>query len=332
MDILRHIPLGTYVESPRSWLHRLDARVKMIWLISLILSPILATSLWRLGLVAALILITATALPWRLWWRPCGALLLAGSLMLTLTALSPDALGVDPAPQRQDARDPDYGWVIRTTSHSTSSPASETEPRPAPQSEGGSPLVGSLPQPTAYRYEVFSQRLGGMTLRLSRRSLALAVRVGTLVFTLFYVSTLFLLTTAPEEITAGLASLAAPLQRFGIPVAEITLTTTLSLRFLPLVVEEGQNLIRAVRTRDVDWQGLGFRGGVQMVVALVDRLLENLLLRAAQTAQAMQVRGYIGPDHPLPWAPPRLHLWDYGVLALVPCFWYLRLTLFSSLG
>ena len=114
------------------------------------------------------------------------------------------------------------------------------------------------------------------------RSLDLGIRIGTLLFTLIYGTNLYLLTTAPEEITLALESLMKPLRWFRLPVTEIALTVTLSLRFIPLVLEEVQNLVRSVQTRAINWKKLGFRGSAQVWLMVVERLLENLLLRAEQ--------------------------------------------------
>jgi energy-coupling factor transport system permease protein len=142
---------------------------------------------------------------------------------------------------------------------------------------------------------------------VTRRSLDLAIRVSTLLFTVIYSSTLFLLTTAPEEITAGLESLMRPLRRMGVPVTEITLTLTLSLRFIPLVLEEVQNLVRSVYTRAINWKKLGIRKSLQVWLLVAERLLENLLLRAEQIASAMLVRGFTSPnEHRVQWHQLRL--------------------------
>lgn len=84
--------------------------------------------------------------------------------------------------------------------------------------------------------------------------------MGTWLFTLIYGTTLYLLTTAPEEITVAIEVLLQPLKRWRIPITEVTLTLTLALRFMPLVLEEIQNLIRAIRTRAINWKKLGVRG------------------------------------------------------------------------
>ena len=66
MDLLKSLPIGLYLEKPLTWLHKLDSRVKLAWLMSLIVSPLLANPYWRLFLVGFLLIITWSAsIPWR---------------------------------------------------------------------------------------------------------------------------------------------------------------------------------------------------------------------------------------------------------------------------
>ncbi|MFM9156557.1 MAG: CbiQ family ECF transporter T component, partial [Dolichospermum sp.] len=134
--------------------------------------------------------------------------------------------------------------------------------------------------------------------------------------TLIYSTNLYLLTTAPEEITSGMESLMQPLRRFNIPVTELTLTLTLSLRFIPLVLEEIQNLVRSVMTRAINWKKLGVNGGAKVWLIVTERLLENLLLRAEQMANAMMVRGFTSPnEHRVRWQELKLRLGDWLAIA-----------------
>ena len=161
---------------------------------------------------------------------------------------------------------------------------------------------------------------------MTRRSLELAIYLSTLVFTLLFSTNLFLLTTAPEAITAGLEDLMSPLRRFNVPVTELALTLTLSLRFLPLVLEEIQNLVRSIQTRAIDWRKLGFWGGVKTGLIVVDRLLENLLLRAEQISGAMAVRGFTTPDtHRVLWHESKLRKLDWLALAIAIGLWGVRI-------
>ncbi|MEO0803108.1 MAG: CbiQ family ECF transporter T component [Cyanobacteria bacterium J06642_2] len=326
MDILRYVPLGIYLESPVTWLHQLDARVKLAWLLSILLSPVLAAGAWRLGIVAFLIGLTVTAgLPLRVWVRQIGLVLALALLTAGATAIAPEALGVAPAPQRQGTDVAAYGLLSAASETVTSESARAeeiAELRAYDWSEFG--------REQSYQYIVVQAPfglLGRAPIQISRRTLTLGIRLGTLIFTLLYSSTLFLLVTAPEELAESLAVMGRPLQRWGVPVSELVLTLTLALRFLPLVLEEVQNLIRAIRTRDIRWQALGLRGSAGVVLGAIERLLANLLLRAEQTAAAMQVRGYEGPERLVAWHVFRLRRRDLLVLGLLPLFWLCRITL-----
>ncbi|HEY9634192.1 MAG TPA: CbiQ family ECF transporter T component [Coleofasciculaceae cyanobacterium] len=290
MDLLRSLPLGLYLEQPVTWLHHLDSRVKFFWLMSFLAAPLLANPYCRVALVALLILLTlSAAIPLRVWRQQMGWLLMVSFFVLIVALFAPDGMNV---------------------SHQPRVPADNL----------------ALPQPTDYRYVLFPFNKGLLNLTITRRSLDLAIRVSTLLFTVVYSSTLYLLTTAPEEITAGLESLMRPLRRLNVPVTEIALTLTLSLRFIPLVLEEVQNLIRSVRTRAINWQKLGIRKSLQVWLMIAERLLENLLLRAEQIASAMTVRGFTSPnEHRVQWHQLRLHWGDWVALGSLLVFWGARL-------
>ena len=285
MDLLRSLPIGLYLEKPVSWLHRLDPKVKLAWLMSFLISPLLANPWWRIGLVLLLIAFTfLAAVPLRVWRQQLGWLLPLCILVFIITCVAPDGLAVDYQPRLPEGK-------------------------------------LDFPQPGAYEYVIFEKA----RVTITRRSLDVAIRISTLIFTLIYSTNLYLLTTAPEEITAGLEDLMQPLRRFNVPVTEIVLTLTLSLRFIPLVLEEVQNLARSVRTRAINWKKLGIRKSLQVWLMVAERLLENLLLRAEQIALAMDVRGFTSPNqHRVQWHHLRLRVYDWVALACLLFFWWAR--------
>ena len=65
----------------------------------------------------------------------------------------------------------------------------------------------------------------------------------------------------------------------------------LALRFLPLVQEELQNLLRALASRAVSFRQLGIKSSLALILSVGERLLNNILLRAEQGAEAFLVRG-----------------------------------------
>ncbi|MBW4615120.1 MAG: energy-coupling factor transporter transmembrane protein EcfT [Desmonostoc vinosum HA7617-LM4] len=302
MDLLRSLPLGLYLEQPQTWLHKIDPRVKFAWLMSFLTSYSFANNYWRVLLVILLIVATLIArIPLRVWRQQMGWLLLLSFFVLAIAAITPDALGVDYQP-----RLPANEQII-------------TQPATTKTNNVVPKLAGDNKK---YSYVLFHQG----PVRVTRRSLDLAISISTIIFTLIYSTNLYLLTTAPEEITSGIESLMQPLRRLKLPVTEIALTLTLSLRFIPLVLEEVQNLVRSVMTRAINWKKLGFKGAIKVWMIVAERLLENLLLRADQMANAMMVRGFTSPNqHRVQWHDLRLKARDWLAIALLILFWGVRL-------
>nr|WP_272147321.1 CbiQ family ECF transporter T component [Spirulina subsalsa] len=300
MDLLRSLPIGLYLEQPVTWLHHLDPRVKLGWLMTFLLAPILANNACRIALVGLLIILTLTArIPWRAWKQQMGWLLIVAGLAFVITCIFDDGLALTSQPRLIGAELSD----ITATGYQ----------------------FGDYRdiQPTPYDYVVLS--VGRIT--VTRHSLDLATRFTTLLFTLVYSTSLYLLVTAPEEITTGLEQLLDPLNRFKIPITEILLTLTLALRFIPLVLEEVQNLTRSVRTRAINWKKIGLKQTIQIWLVVAERLIENLLLRAEQIALAMNVRGFTAPnEHRVQWHRLQLRWGDGVAIALLILLWWARLT------
>jgi energy-coupling factor transport system permease protein len=277
MDLLRSLPLGLYLEQPVTWLHRLDPRVKLAWLIGFLLMTIWANVLGRFALMGLLIAIAfAARIPWRALKQQLGFVLLFGGLLFLVALLIPDSTTTLQQPR----------WPEE-------------------------PAVKG-----AYKFVLFQFDQGWLHLKITRKSLDLGIYSGTLLFTLIYSATIFLLTTAPEEVAAGLEKLMQPLKMFKVPVTEIALTLTLALRFIPLVLEEIQNLVRSIATRGINWKKLGLRNQFKVWMIVAEKFLENLLMRAEQIAIAMQLRGFSTPqDQQVEWLQLRMGTAD--VLALV---------------
>ncbi|MFM6308283.1 MAG: energy-coupling factor transporter transmembrane component T family protein [Dolichospermum sp.] len=304
MDLLRSLPIGLYLEEPQTWLHKLDPRVKLIWLLSFLSSYVFANNYWRVLLVLLLIILTLLAkIPLRVWRQQMGWLLVLSLMVLAIGAISPDGLGMN-----YQSRLPRNEQIITQASTDKNT---QVTPKIADSNK-------------QYSYVLFHRGF----VKISRRSWDLAISLSTIVFTLIYSTNLYLLTTSPEEITSGMESLMQPLRRLNIPVTEITLTLTLSLRFIPLVLEEIQNLVRSVMTRAINWKKLGLKGGAKVWLIVTERLLKNLLLRAEQMANAMMVRGFTSPnEHQVKWQELTLKIADWLAIASLMIFWVMRIAL-----
>ncbi len=260
MDWLRQVPMGQYVDGSTGWLRRLDPRLKLAWSLVFLLTPVLAGPLWRVGLVVALVLITfGSGLARSLWWR---SVLLLTALAVVVGLLSMFLPAVDP-PAAFPLRNP------------AELPGLETE---------GPLQLGGL-------------QLGPLV--VDRASALLGLRTSTLIFTVIHSVNLMLITTPPEDLVWALSWCLAPLKWLGCPVERLGFQLLLALRFLPLVQEELQNLLRSLASRAVNLRQLGFKAGFGLVLAVGERLLANILLRAEQGADALVARGgrILGPSY-----------------------------------
>ena len=261
MDWLRKIPIGQYVAGNSGWLRNLDPRLKMGWVVMFLLTPVLAGPTWRIGLVVALCSLTLfSRLPLRVWWR-------SFCLVLTLATL--------------------VGFLAMLL--------------PTGETSGAFSVRSSYELPNAFvvgpSWNLFKfgpLHLGPIVLGplvVDRRSAELALNTSTLIFTVIHSVNLMLLTTSPEDLVWTMRWFMSPLLILGVPVDRISFQLLLSLRFLPLVQEEFQNLVRSLAIRAVNIRKLGLKITLGLVLSVAERLLANILLRAEQGADALVARG-----------------------------------------
>ena len=147
---------------------------------------------------------------------------------------------------------------------------------PAALALGPQKLADALPQGPSW--VVFE--LGPLS--VDRASLLLGLRTSTLIFTVIHSVNLVLISTPPEDLVWALSWWLAPLNRLGLPMDRLGFQLLLALRFLPLVQEELQNLLRSLASRAVNLRRSGFKASFGLVLAVGERLLANILLRAEQ--------------------------------------------------
>ncbi len=109
-------------------------------------------------------------------------------------------------------------------------------------------------------------------------------------------SGLLTFTTTPIELSDALESLLSPLRRFGVPVHEFAMMMTIALRFIPVLLEEADKIVKAQRSRGGDFRSGSLRRRLNSIIAVVVPLLYNALKRADDLAIAMEARAYVGGE------------------------------------
>lgn len=113
------------------------------------------------------------------------------------------------------------------------------------------------------------------------------------VFLVLYPCSLLLtMTTSPVALVEGLSMLLAPLRWVWLPVDDFALMTLLALRFLPTLVEEAAQLVRAQTARGASFNTGPPGARVQSLLALLVPFLRSTLRRASDLGTALEARGY----------------------------------------
>ncbi|KAK6122641.1 hypothetical protein DH2020_043617 [Rehmannia glutinosa] len=153
-------PIAQYISSPTTFLHRVDPRIKMAWLLALVILPARSDVKIRLGVVTYLALLSIWIQPTEVWKDQLGRVTLLCGILFVLLGLSTDS-----APSLLSSRSPPHS-------------------------------VTGLPSPPAsfegYKYVIM--KLG--PLQLTRKGLSAASTAACLTFTLAFSLRWFILPLA----------------------------------------------------------------------------------------------------------------------------------------
>ncbi|QWT17737.1 energy-coupling factor transporter transmembrane protein EcfT [Collinsella sp. zg1085] len=133
-------------------------------------------------------------------------------------------------------------------------------------------------------------QLGILHLHLSGLTAAFMYTVRFLMLLLAGIT--FMLTTTPTAICNALERLLSPLARIGVPVQQLALMLSITLRFVPILVQEA-NIIRTAQiSRGAQLEGLGVVGSIRASIPLLVPLFASAMRHAENLGRAMEVRAY----------------------------------------
>ena len=110
-------------------------------------------------------------------------------------------------------------------------------------------------------------------------------------------SSLMTLTTTPNQLTDGLEKSLRPLNKIHVPVHEIAMMMSIALRFIPILLEETDKIMKAQIARGADFENGNLIQKVKNMVPLLVPLFISAFRRANDLAMAMEARCYHGGDN-----------------------------------
>ena len=133
-------------------------------------------------------------------------------------------------------------------------------------------------------------------IHITREGLRNAVLMTIRMVYLIIGSSVMTLTTTPNQLTDGLEKALKPLQKINVPVHEIAMMMSIALRFIPILIEETDKIMKAQMARGADFETGGLVKKAKNMVPLLVPLFVSAFRRANDLALAMEARCYVGGE------------------------------------
>lgn len=156
-------------------------------------------------------------------------------------------------------------------------------------------------------------------IKIYEEGLRQGIFISTRFLVLVLMTSILTLTTSPISITDGLEDLLGPFKRLKVPVHEFALMMSISLRFIPTLMDETDKILKAQMARGSDISTGSIKERILAVIPLLVPLFVSAFKRAEDLAVAMEVRGYRGGDGRTRYRQLKWDWRDTLVLVLLVC-------------
>lgn len=137
-------------------------------------------------------------------------------------------------------------------------------------------------------------------------------------------SSLMTFTTTPNELTDGIEKLLGPLRNIKVPVHEIAMMMSIALRFIPILLEETDKIMKAQIARGADFESGNIIQRAKSMIPILVPLFVSAFRRANDLAMAMEARCYNGGEGRTKMKP--LHYAQRDYIAYVVVIVYVVIT------
>lgn len=154
---------------------------------------------------------------------------------------------------------------------------------------------------------------------LTWEGLAKMVYISLRLIFLILGASLMTLTTTPNQLTDGLERLFSPLKILHLPVHEIAMMMSIAMRFIPILIEETDRIMKAQTARGADFSSGNLWKRLASMLPIFVPLFASAIRRAGDLALAMDARCYRGGKGRTKMYPlrhTRRDLGAYGVCVL----------------
>lgn len=127
---------------------------------------------------------------------------------------------------------------------------------------------------------------------LSAQVISNSLSVSFKILLMIMVITLLVSTTSEVQLTIAIEEILSPLKLFKIPVNEWAMTISIAIRFVPSLLSEAQNILRAQASRGVDFRNGNFKDKIKSLVSLIVPMFSVAFHKADDLSNTMEARNY----------------------------------------
>ncbi|MGL5640350.1 MAG: energy-coupling factor transporter transmembrane component T family protein [Mycoplasmoidaceae bacterium] len=127
---------------------------------------------------------------------------------------------------------------------------------------------------------------------ISSFSLGLMAYVTLKIFAMILIITILTSTTSSIEMTYAIEDILSPLRYLKAPISEWSMTISLSIRFIPSLLDEANRVLNAQASRGVDFRNGNGIDKIKSLASLVVPLFSIAFRKADELSNAMEARAY----------------------------------------
>lgn len=157
-------------------------------------------------------------------------------------------------------------------------------------------------------------------IHITKEGIYLAVSMAVRLILLILGSSLMTFTTTPNQLTDGMESLLGPLKKLHVPVHEVAMMMSIALRFIPILLEETDKIMKAQQARGADFESGGVIKRAKAMVPILVPLFISAFRRAGDLAMAMEARCYRGGEGRTKMKPLHYQRRDAAAWGVLVCF------------
>ena len=156
-------------------------------------------------------------------------------------------------------------------------------------------------------------------LKITKEGIRMAIFMALRLSLLIIGSSVMTLTTTPNNLTDGMEKMLRPLRLLKVPVHEVAMMMSIALRFIPILLEETDKIMKAQIARGADFESGNLLKRAKALVPLLVPLFISAFRRANDLAMAMEARCYRGGDGRTKMKPliyKKNDYWAYVIIVL----------------